>query len=355
MRVVETNVSIMPELQPAVSPPIVAESAAMRGLLAEVRRVASKDITVLVRGETGTGKELVTSLLHAASSRASAPLVRFNCAAISAELADAELFGHARGAYTGAGEARQGYFAAANGGTVVLDEVGELPLSIQAKLLRVLQNGEIQRVGASRIERVDVRVIACTNRDLATEVSRGRFRADLYYRLAVVELVVPALCEHREDIPALAMDFARRYAHRFGCDGVRLSPGLLEELKRRDWPGNVRELENAIARMLAFAGDTAEIGVEALGRGGGSCQDPRADAPADRAVGLREQVDGVEKAILVRAMDATLGNQSEAARVLRVSRTTLIEKLRKHGLLPGAVARGCAQEAPGNDVVASAA
>src|ERR1700693_1377133 len=131
MRVVETNVSIMPELQPAVSPPIVAESAAMRGLLAEVRRVASKDITVLVRGETGTGKELVTSLLHAASSRASAPLVRFNCAAISAELADAELFGHARGAYTGAGEARQGYFAAANGGTVVLDEVGELPLSIQ--------------------------------------------------------------------------------------------------------------------------------------------------------------------------------------------------------------------------------
>jgi transcriptional regulator with GAF, ATPase, and Fis domain len=354
MRVVETNASIMPEHQPALSPPIVAESAAMRGLLAEVRRVASKDITVLVRGETGTGKEVVTSLLHAASPRASAPLVRFNCAAISAELADAELFGHARGAYTGASEARQGYFAAANGGTVVLDEVGELPLSIQAKLLRVLQNGEIQRVGASRIERVDVRVIACTNRDLATEVSRGRFRADLYYRLAVVELVVPALCEHREDIPALAIEFARHYAHRFGCSGMRLSPGLLEELKRRDWPGNVRELENAIARMLALAGDTAEIGVDALGRAGGSSLEVRADAPADSAVGLREQVDGVERAILVRAMDATLGNQSEAARLLRVSRTTLIEKLRKHGLLPGA-SRGCAREAAGNDVVASAA
>ncbi len=162
---------------PAAS--VVGESAAMRELLQTVARVGPKDITVLIRGETGTGKELIASLVHAESNRASAPLVRFNCAAIPAELAEAELFGHARGAFTGANSARPGFFSVASGGTLVLDEVGELPPSIQAKLLRVLQEGEIQQVGTSRIERVDVRVIACTNRDLAAEVHRGRFRMDL--------------------------------------------------------------------------------------------------------------------------------------------------------------------------------
>src|SRR6266850_2222363 len=188
-----------------------SRDAAMLELLQTVALVGPKDITVLIRGETGAGKEVIASLLHTESARASKPLVRFNCAAIPAELAEAELFGHARGAFTGADRAREGFFSLANGGTLVLDEVGELPLSVQAKLLRVLQEGEIQQVGASRIERVDVRVIACTNCDLAAEARRGRFRMDLFYRLAVVELVVPALRDHREDIPAMAREFARRY------------------------------------------------------------------------------------------------------------------------------------------------
>src|SRR5438105_11592374 len=214
---------------------------------------------VLVRGETGTGKELVAALIHAESKRAKGPLVRFNCAAIPGELAEAELFGHTRGAFTGATQARRGFFAEADGGTLVLDEVGELPLPVQAKLLRALQDGEIQPVGAGRIEHVDVRVIASTNRDLAADARSGRFREDLYYRLAVLELRVPSLHEHREDIPALAMDFARRYADRFGVEGARLSPALLEALRSADWPGNVRQLENTVARLVALSSG-GEIG-----------------------------------------------------------------------------------------------
>ncbi|MFL5261415.1 MAG: sigma-54-dependent transcriptional regulator, partial [Anaeromyxobacteraceae bacterium] len=238
----------------AIGRRIVADSPAMGALLAAAVRVAPRDITVLVRGETGTGKELVASLLHAESRRAEGPLVRFNCSAIPAELAEAELFGHARGAFTGATQARPGFFLQANKGTLVLDEVGELPQAVQAKLLRALQEGEIQPVGSGRTERVDVRIVASTNRDLAAEMRAGRFREDLYYRLAVVELVVPPLREHREDVPALAREFTRRYGERFGLDEVRLSPALVERLRALDWPGNVRQLENAVARMVAMSG-----------------------------------------------------------------------------------------------------
>src|SRR5512138_1438296 len=254
----------------AIGRRVVSESAAMRHVLDAVARVAAKEITVLVRGETGTGKELVGSLLHAQSRRAEGPLVRFNCSAIPAELAEAELFGHSRGAFTGAGQARAGFFAEANHGTLILDEVGELPLAIQAKLLRALQDGEIQPVGSGRVEKVDVRIVACTNRDLATEAREGRFREDLYYRLAVVELVVPPLRERREDIPALAHEFALRYAERFGAEQARLAPALVERLAAADWPGNVRQLENVIARLVALHGG-GELGPEALG----------AAAPAD--------------------------------------------------------------------------
>src|SRR6202011_1516066 len=194
----------------------------------------------------------IASLIHAESRRAAGPLVRFNCAAIPGELAEAELFGHTRGAFTGAAQARRGFFAEANGGTLVLDEVGELSAPVQAKLLRALQEGEIQPVGAGRVEKVDVRVVASTNRDLEAEARAGRFRMDLYYRLAVVELVVPPLREHREDIPALAGEFTRRYGARFGNPEVRLSPGLIDALGQAEWPGNVRQLENAVARMVAL-------------------------------------------------------------------------------------------------------
>jgi len=232
---------------------IIGASRPMRRLLEATSRVASRDVTVLVRGETGTGKEFVAELLHAQSSRADKPLIRFNCAALPADLADAELFGHARGAFTGASSSRPGFFAQADGGTLILDEVGELPPAVQAKLLRALQEGEIQPVGSGRIDKVNVRVVASTNRDLAADVKAGTFREDLYYRLAVVELVVPPLRDRKDDIPALAEEFARRYGERFGLGTITLEPALVDALVRTDWPGNVRQLENTIARLAALS------------------------------------------------------------------------------------------------------
>jgi len=290
-------------------------------------------ITVLIGGETGTGKELIASLIHARSGRASAPLVRFNCAAIPADLAEAELFGHARGAFTGAHRSRAGFFSQANGGTLVLDEVGELPLSLQAKLLRALQEGEIQQIGTGRVERVDVRVVACTNRDLLAEARRGRFRVDLYYRLAVVELVVPPLRRHREDIPALAREFACRYGSRFGKPGIRLSSSLIEALCEEEWPGNVRELENAVARMVALNANGDEIDIDALPGpqtssvpGGG----PRARVGV--VLSLRDRLAAIERRMILRALAAVQGNRSHAAKRLGLSRSALIDRLNKYGL-----------------------
>jgi two-component system response regulator AtoC len=317
---------------------IIGDSPAMRRLLDAVNRVAPKDITVLVRGETGTGKELIASLIHAQSRRASAPLVRFNCAAIPGELAEAELFGHTRGAFTGAAQARRGFFAEAHGGTLVLDEVGELSPAVQAKVLRALQEGEIQPVGAGRVEKVDVRVVACTNRDLLAEVGAHRFREDLYYRLAVVELVVPPLHEHREDIPPLTVEFARRYSERFGMEGVRLSRELIEALQRADWPGNVRQLENAVARMVAL-GNPGEIGVKAFPA---AAIGPGAEPLPDGTLTLREQVEALERSVIARTLAEVSGNQSEAARRLGLSRSALIDRLRKYGFSSGA-----ADPAPG--------
>src|SRR5277367_3536846 len=244
----------------AVGRHLIANSPAMRKLLSFIERVANKDVTVLIRGETGTGKELVASLVHAQSRRASGPLIRFNCAALPAELAESLLFGHVKGAFTGAQAASRGYFGEANGGTLVLDEVGELSTGAQAILLRALQDGEIQRVGAPRPERVDVRIIASTNRDLLAEVRAGRFREDLYYRLRVVEVLVPSLAERRLDIPALAEELTRKCASRFGLEGLRLSAELLERLANAQWPGNVRQLENTITSLAALSnGGTIEV------------------------------------------------------------------------------------------------
>ncbi len=340
MRVIQAAESMVDrERDEVAAPRIVGDSWAMRELQARAARIAPRDVTVLVRGETGTGKELITSLIHARSARAHAPLVRFNCAAVSAELAEAELFGHARGAFTGAHQTRAGFFQVANGGTVVLDEIGEMPLPMQAKLLRVLQNGEIQQVGASRTERVDVRVIACTNRDLQQEAQKGRFRMDLYFRLAVVELVVPPLRERRDDIPLLASEFARQCARRFGTGDVRLSPALVEALRQQDWPGNVRQLENAIVRMLAMTEGEGEIGVEALSPDAApiaaapapAIAVARADALGSR-ISLRDQVDALERTIIARTLSATAGNRSETARRLGLSRTSVLYLLKKHGL-----------------------
>jgi two-component system response regulator AtoC len=322
---------------------IIGASRPMRRLLEAAGRVASRDVTVLVRGETGTGKEFVAELLHAQSNRAAKPLVRFNCAALPADLADAELFGHARGAFTGANASRPGFFAQADGGTLILDEVGELPLVVQAKLLRALQEGEIQPVGSGRIDKVNVRVVASTNRDLAADVKSGTFREDLYYRLAVVELVVPPLRDRKDDIPALAEEFARRYGERFGLGDVSLEPALIDALARTDWPGNVRQLENAIARLAALssggvitladfrAADTSTPSSSSTA----SMPAADTDEPAPDArngPSLKEQVEAFERGLVARALDATGGNQSEAARRLGVSRVTLIDKMKKYGL-----------------------
>jgi DNA-binding NtrC family response regulator len=319
----------------AAAGPIVGDSPAWRALMHQVRRAGRRDVTVLVRGETGTGKELIAAALHAESPRSGQAFVRFNCAAIPADLAEAELFGHARGAFTGAAAERRGYFGQAHGGTLVLDEVGELPLGVQSSLLRALANGEIQRVGG-RIELVDVRVIACTNRDLRAEVAAGRFREDLYYRLAVIELEVPPLRERRADIPSLVTALGRRLAARWGLGAVNFSPALIEALAARDWPGNVRELENALARLLALhepaagsEGDVAELDVDALAALGSrpvTTTAPAATAP------LRVRVDAFERELLASALAVCAGNQSEVARRLGITRTTLLDKLKRHGL-----------------------
>jgi DNA-binding NtrC family response regulator len=318
---------------------IVGESPALQRTLQAATRLADKDVTVLVRGETGTGKELFASLLHAKSRRNNKPLIKFNCAAIPYDLAEAQLFGYARGAFTGASNAHAGYFVQAHGGTLVLDEIGELALPLQSKLLRVLQEHEVQPLGSTRVEKVDFRLVTSTHRDLAAEVRAGRFREDLYYRIAVVELLVPSLRERPEDIPLLAREFARKYSERFGLDGViQLAPELLGLLSRAQWPGNVRQLENAIARCVALATGSV-IGPQAFeliqnpSVGSSAAPDsnppPKAGGPS-----FREQMEAFERNLLVSALAATQNNQSEAARRLGLNRATLYDRLKKYSLLP---------------------
>jgi len=311
------------EAEAALGRPFAGRAPAFRRAIDAALRVAARDVPVIVRGETGTGKELLASLLHAASPRARGPLVRFNCAAIAEELAESELFGHAKGAFTGATGAHRGYFAQAHRGTLVLDEIGELSPRLQPKLLRALQSGEIQPVGAPAVERVDVRVVACTHRDLAAEARAGRFREDLYYRLSVVELEMPPLRDRASDIPLLAELFAREAARRFGIEGVQLSPSLVRALEARAYPGNVRELENLVTRLVALSeGGTLDEPALA-GRG--------LAAPATTGT-FRERVEQLERSMLREALDGSGGNQSEAARRLGLSRATFLDKLKRYGL-----------------------
>jgi two-component system response regulator AtoC len=322
-------------IEQAVGVRIIGRSPPLMCALDTATRVAGKDVTVLVRGETGTGKELVASLLHANSGRAKHPLVVFNCAAIPAELAEAQLFGYTRGAFTGAVAAHEGFFVQADGGTLFLDEIGELPLALQAKLLRALQEGEVQPLGSNQVKKVDVRVVAATHRDLKGEVAAGRFREDLYYRLNVVEVVVPPLRERRADIPLLAREFARKYSERFGLPYVvQLAPSLVEYLEKEPWPGNVRQLENTIARCIALA-TTKIVGLEALQTTPDAIEAGDAAEPASHAVGgpsFREQVEAFERNLIRHAMTSSNGNQSEAARRLRLNRASLYDKLKKYGM-----------------------
>jgi two-component system, NtrC family, response regulator HydG len=315
----------------ALSGSMVFASEAMRRLAQLVARVAPRDVTVLVTGESGTGKERVAEALWRASRRAERPFVTFNCAALNPELAEAELFGHTRGAFTGAVRARPGLFGEADGGTLLLDEVGELAPGAQAKLLRVLQEGEVRPVGEERSRRVDVRVVAATHRDLRQEVAAGRFREDLFYRLNVVTLRVPALRERPEDVPVLARHFLRRFAERFGVREPPASPALLAALAGHGWPGNVRELEHAVESLVALSPD-GELDLALLpfaARGAGASAEAAAELPA---LGLRPRMEAYERGMIVDALRAAHGNRSEAARKLGISRVTLHDKLRKYGL-----------------------
>src|SRR5437763_15706048 len=244
------------------TPQLIVEGPAMKEVLRGVQKVAPTTTTILIEGESGTGKEVVARALHELSPRADRPFVAVNCGAIPEQLIESELFGHAKGAFTDARTAKRGLFEEADGGTLLLDEVGELPLAVQPSLLRVLQQGEVRRVGDSRSARVDVRVLAATNRDLAAHVQAGRFREDLYYRLNVVQLRLPPLRERQDEIPTLAQRLLARHAERIGMPSRRLSPRALESLKTYRWPGNVRELEDALERALVRAGDD-ESGAEA--------------------------------------------------------------------------------------------
>ncbi len=311
----------------ALAGSIALASEPMRELARLVARVAPRDVTVLILGETGSGKERVAEALWRLSRRASRSFVRFNCAALSPELAEAELFGHERGAFTGAVRQRFGLFGEADGGTLLLDEVAELDLGTQAKLLRALQNGEVRAVGSDRSRRVDVRILAATHRDLAGRVESGLFRRDLYYRLDVVTLRVPPLRERPGDIPALARHFLARFAGRFGVAPVEPSPALLAELSARPWPGNVRELEHALERLVALSPD-GTLDLRHLA-------EPAAPASAPEALGLRERVEAYERGLIAEALREAGGNRSEAARALGLARVTLLDKLKKYGLEPG--------------------
>jgi len=232
---------------------MVGESTSLRRLHRQVEMVARTDASVLIMGESGTGKELVAREIHKHSRRAERPMIRVNCASIPRELYESEFFGHVKGAFTGALKDRAGRFEAAQGGTLFLDEVGEIPLELQSKLLRVLQEGQYERVGEERTRTVDVRIIAATNRDLPKDVEAGRFRQDLYYRLNVFPIKVVPLREHKEDIPPLAAHFLDKAIHKLKSPPARLAPAHLAQLQNYDWPGNVRELQNMIERALILA------------------------------------------------------------------------------------------------------
>jgi DNA-binding NtrC family response regulator len=308
----------------SLSRSMVFASEAMKRLAWLAGRAAARDVTVLISGESGTGKERLAEAIVAGSRRADKPFVRFNCAALTAELAEAELFGHSRGAFTGAVRARAGLFGEADGGTILLDEIGELAPALQAKLLRALQAGEIRAVGEERERQVDVRVLAATNADLAAEVRAGAFREDLFYRLNVVALHVPPLRERPEDVPLLVRHFLDRFAERFGVAPVTRAEPLLARLLGRPWPGNVRELENTIERLVALSPD-GELDLSLLD------QDARpGDAPT--AFGLRERVEAYEHGLIIEALRGCRGNRSEAARRLGLSRATLHDKLKKYGV-----------------------
>ena len=308
---------------------ILGESGRMQEVLSLVRRVAASDATVLIRGESGTGKELIAKAIHYASRRAEGPLVRVNCAALPETLLESELFGHEKGAFTGAQATRRGRFELAHGGSLFLDEIGDLPPHLQVKLLRVLQEREIERVGSSRPIPVDVRLLAATHRDLEALVKAGGFREDLYYRINVVTLAVPPLRERREDIPLLLDHFLSKFARANGKTIRGLTREARDTLLRYDYPGNVRELENLMERAVVLTRD------EVIGRADLPLSVRETEPESGEATGLPAAVEGLERRMIRDALARADGVQTRAAELLGISERVLRYKLRKYGLAGG--------------------
>ncbi|NJB67001.1 transcriptional regulator with GAF, ATPase, and Fis domain [Desulfobaculum xiamenense] len=329
---------------------IIGQSPALRKVFGVLAKVAPTESTVLVTGESGTGKELLVRALHTNSKRADKPFVPINCGAIPRDLLESELFGHEKGAFTHAIRSRAGRFELADGGTIFLDEIGELDLSLQVKILRVLQEKEFERVGGTKTQQVDVRIVAATNRDLEQEVARGNFREDLFYRLNVIPLHLPPLRERGADVLLLADYFLSRFAQEQGITPLRLAPEARAMLQVYDWPGNIRELENFMERLSILCEgeiiqptDLPEKIWSSAGR-----ELPEAPLPAepvqvgfawpqirdlrDHDMDLKTFLDAVEEKLLLEALDMADGVKNRAAEVLGIKRTTLIEKLKKKGL-----------------------
>jgi DNA-binding NtrC family response regulator len=308
---------------------VFGRSVEMRRIFTMLKKISPSDITVTIEGETGTGKELVARGIHSHSQRVKGPFVVIDCGSISRSLIESELFGHEKGAFTGATQARSGAFEMADGGTIFIDEIGELGLEMQPKLLRVLEQREVRRVGGNEVFQVDVRVIAATNKDLVTEVQKGRFREDLFYRISAVRIHLPPLRERGEDIPLLAQKFTRELSEPYrGAEDVTVSAEALEILRHNHWPGNVRELKNVITRAMAMGSDKVLrlrdfiIPLSSEGKTEASS--------LDSLVG--KTLEEIEKAAIMKTLRAHSGNKSAAARVLGIAYSTLYEKIKKYGL-----------------------
>jgi two-component system response regulator AtoC len=326
----KANELLQRDVQRAVGDrPIIAASKPMIELLELLERTAAYKTTALLTGESGTGKEVLARAIHAQSPRRAEAFVAVNCGAIPDNLLESELFGHAKGAFTGAGRARRGLFVEASGGSIFLDEIGELPLPLQVKLLRVLQEEEVRPVGQSKPQQVDVRVIAATSRDLERDIGEGRFREDLYYRLNVMHMQVPALRERREDIPLLTDHFLEHFRRSLGKPVRTISDDALERLTSYAWPGNVRELENVIERAVILA-DTDRITAQELPDSIVSAVS--ADGGSKASFSLKRAKRTVEADTIRRALNATNGNRTHAAKLLEISHRALLYKIKEFGL-----------------------
>jgi two-component system response regulator HydG len=311
---------------------IIGRSSAMVKLLETVAQVAPSEATVLITGESGTGKEMIAGAIHFNGPRKDGPFVKLNCAAITETLLESELFGHERGAFTGAHKRKEGRFRQAHGGSIFLDEISEMSLAMQVKLLRVLQDREITRVGGEEVINVDVRLIAATNKDLLKEIEVGRFREDLFYRLNVVTLKMPPLRERREDVPLLAKHFLETFCQKNRKELKGFTPQAMDLLLKYDWPGNVRELMNAVERGVVLTNseylDEKDLPLSTRD------DETEGEAPLEQAIPGDLPLEEVEKASILKTLELTGGNKSEAARRLGITRRTLHKKLKKYGVMP---------------------